>query len=189
MNGSSFCSLGLPGYNEYRLLCGLPRAKHFSDLLDVLSPEVKIRRWRSKSIRKSVDILVLQIVETFELLYANVDDIDLYIAGISERPAPGALVGPTFQCIIADQFARLKRGDRYFYDLAGQAGSFTEGIAHETFSIFGYRFCLRLCFKINWMKSARRVMPVWSVTTVTSSQPNHSSLNQSLMRKLCFSSM
>lgn len=101
---------GLPGYNEYRLLCGLPRAKHFSDLLDVLSPE---------------------IVEKFELLYANVDDIDLYIAGISERPAPGALVGPTFQCIIADQFARLKRGDRYFYDLAGQAGSFTEDQLNE----------------------------------------------------------
>jgi len=29
---------------------------------------------------------------------------------------------------LADQFLRLKRGDRYFYDLAGQAGSFTEGL-------------------------------------------------------------
>jgi peroxidase len=61
-------------------------------------------------------------------VYDTVDDIDLFIAGVSERPAKGAMVGPIFQCIIADQFLRLKRGDRYFYDLGGQAGSFTQGI-------------------------------------------------------------
>jgi peroxidase len=55
-------------------------------------------------------------------LYASVEDVDLYIAGVSERPAKGAVVGPTFQCIIADQFLRLKRGDRYFYDLGDQSG-------------------------------------------------------------------
>ena len=55
------------------------------------------------------------------------DDIDLYIGGVSEDKFEGALIGPTFQCIVADQFLRLKRGDRYFYDVGGQHGSFTEG--------------------------------------------------------------
>ena len=46
---------------------------------------------------------------------------------ILEEPShsSGALVGDTFLCIIGDQFARLKFGDKYFYDLEGQPGSFT----------------------------------------------------------------
>jgi peroxidase len=75
------------------------------------------------------------VVEKFELLYDSVDDIDLFIAAVSEKKAEGALVGPTFSCIIADQFLRLKRGDRYFYDLGGQSGSFTEGREPQIFFV------------------------------------------------------
>lgn len=96
---------GLRGYNSYRELCGLKRANNFDDLCDTI-PNV--------------------IVKRLQTLYNSVDDIDLFIGGVSERAAEGALVGPTFQCIIADQFLKLKRGDRYFYDLGGQAGSFTQ---------------------------------------------------------------
>ena len=64
------------------------------------------------------------------------DDVDFFIAGLSERPASGSLVGPTFQCIIADQFLKLKKGDRFFYDLGGQSGSFTESKNIWNLSVF-----------------------------------------------------
>jgi len=54
-----------------------------------------------------------------------VDDVDAFIGGISERPVDDALVGPLFRCIITDQFARQKAGDRYYYEEGGQTGSFT----------------------------------------------------------------
>jgi hypothetical protein len=51
-----------------------------------------------------------------------VDDVDLFVGMFSERPMKGALVGPITLCIVGDQFARLKKGDRFFYDLGGQQG-------------------------------------------------------------------
>ena len=34
-------------------------------------------------------------------------------------------IGDTFRCLIVDVFSRMRYGDRYFYDNADQAGSFT----------------------------------------------------------------
>ena len=55
------------------------------------------------------------------------DDIDLYAGGLSERNAPGALVGPTFRCIIGLQFQLYKTGDRFFYENDFQQTGFTAG--------------------------------------------------------------
>lgn len=39
------------------------------------------------------------------------DDIDIFIGGVSERPMEGSLLGHTFLCIVGDQFARLRVAD------------------------------------------------------------------------------
>ena len=55
------------------------------------------------------------------------DDIDLYIGmTLEELSNPDVLAGDTFLCLIGDQFARLKWGDRFYYDLSNQKGSFDQ---------------------------------------------------------------
>ena len=45
-------------------------------------------------------------------VYSNVADIDLWVGGLLERQDPGAQLGPTFSCIIAGQFRKIRDGDR-----------------------------------------------------------------------------
>ena len=45
----------------------------------------------------------------------GIDNVDLFIGGLAEKHAQGAIVGPTFQAIIADQFQALRAGDRLFW--------------------------------------------------------------------------
>ncbi|RZC42175.1 chorion peroxidase-like, partial [Asbolus verrucosus] len=82
---------GLRPYNDYRELVGLPRIKNF-------------------------DQFGLEMGEKLRRVYRSVDDIDLWVGGLLEEKAPGSIVGHTFRDIIADQFYRLKKGDRYFFE-------------------------------------------------------------------------
>ena len=47
--------------------------------------------------------------------YDGINNVDLFVGGLAENHAPGADVGPTFQAIIAKQFAALRDGDRLFW--------------------------------------------------------------------------
>ncbi|XP_076030398.1 salivary peroxidase/catechol oxidase-like [Oratosquilla oratoria] len=99
---------GLPGYNTWRRACFGQGFNSFDELRasNVMNPEV---------------------VDRLSRIYASVDDIDLFPGGLSETRIPGGLVGPVFACIIADQFNKLKFGDRFFFQHGGQPGSFPEG--------------------------------------------------------------
>lgn len=86
---------GLPGYNTFREICGRERAVSFKDFEAYIS---------SKD------------VANLAQLYTHPDDVDLFAAAILERPLPGGALGPTFACVVAAQFRKLRVGDRFWYE-------------------------------------------------------------------------
>ncbi|RWS11661.1 peroxidase-like protein [Dinothrombium tinctorium] len=95
---------GVPGYNAYREWCGLGRAETFEQL----EPYLKNRT-----------------AFLYSQIYKHPDDIDLWSGGISEYPMPGAIIGPTFACIVSRQFMNIRRGDRFWFENSGLPSSFT----------------------------------------------------------------
>ncbi|XP_026330250.1 peroxidasin homolog isoform X2 [Hyposmocoma kahamanoa] len=64
-------------------------------------------------------------IRKYESIFEHPIDVDLWSGGVSERPLPGSMLGPTFACIIATQFSYSRRGDRFWYELPNQPSSFT----------------------------------------------------------------
>jgi hypothetical protein len=83
---------GLSDYNTVRGDYGLPLVTRFSDISS--NPDVVAR---------------------LEDAYDSVDEIDPLVGMLCEDHVPGALVGETAFVILADQFERLRNGDRFFY--------------------------------------------------------------------------
>jgi len=96
---------GLKSYNEYRVACNLKRAHTFDDL--------------SREVNQDV-------IKRLKQIYFSVEDIDLFPGGLSEVPLKGALVGPTFACIIGIQFQKIKKCDRFWYENSEASVRFTE---------------------------------------------------------------
>jgi hypothetical protein len=84
---------GLPAYNQVRVEFGRPAAVVFADI----SSDAGIQQRLADA-------------------YDSVDDIDLWVGGLAENHAPGALVGPLFHAIISEQFTALRDGDRFWYE-------------------------------------------------------------------------
>jgi len=95
---------GIPSYTKYRDWCGLSRVHSWQDLQGIMPNKT---------------------VAAYSRLYETPEDLDLWSAGVTETPLPGALVGPTFSCIIGRQFHNLRFGDRFFYENGGWPSSFT----------------------------------------------------------------
>jgi len=84
---------GLPDYNSVRVAYGLPAVTSFAEI----------------SSNQNVQ-------EALALAYGTVDDIDLWVGGLAEDPEPGAMVGLTLRAVLADQFTRVRDGDRFWYE-------------------------------------------------------------------------
>jgi hypothetical protein len=84
---------GLSDYNTVRAAYGLPRVTSFTQITS--DPMLQAKLFT---------------------LYQNVDSIDLWVGGLAEDHVSGSSVGPTFQRIIANQFERVRDGDRFWYE-------------------------------------------------------------------------
>ena len=49
-------------------------------------------------------------VSALKSTYGSVDDIDLFTGGLAEVPTKGAVVGPTFACLLGRQMYYYKAG-------------------------------------------------------------------------------
>ncbi len=83
---------GLADYNSTRVAYGLAPVQSFADITS--DP---------------------QLQQKLAEVYGSVDNIDLWTGGLAEDHVAGASVGPLFRAIIADQFERLRDGDRFWY--------------------------------------------------------------------------
>lgn len=83
---------GLADYNTTRAAFGLPKVTSFAQITS--NPELQ---------------------QKLEELYGDVNKIDLWVGGLAEDHVKGGNVGETFARIIADQFTRLRDGDRFYY--------------------------------------------------------------------------
>ncbi|MFL5244184.1 MAG: peroxidase family protein [Gemmataceae bacterium] len=83
---------GLTDYNSMRAAYGLPRVTSFAEITSDVQVQQKLQQ-----------------------LYGTVDNIDSFVGALAEDHAPGADVGPLTKAVLADQFTRLRDGDRFFY--------------------------------------------------------------------------
>lgn len=88
---------GLAPYNIWREQCGLRRFSRWEELEDVMDKRTVAR---------------------LENVYEHVDDIDLFPGGMAEKPVVGGIVGPTFACVLGQQFLNLRKGDRFWCENA-----------------------------------------------------------------------
>ncbi|XP_067941578.1 peroxidase-like isoform X2 [Watersipora subatra] len=86
---------GLNSYVDYRIHYRLSVPRNFNDLLATHPSDV---------------------VDQLRSIYSTVNDVELYIAGVTEFPVAGGLIGELFANILGDGFSRSRKGDRFFFE-------------------------------------------------------------------------
>ncbi len=84
---------GLADYNTVRVAYGLPRLTSFSQITSNVA-----------------------LAASLEATYSSIDNVDLWVAGLAEDHLRGSSLGPLFSRIVADQFTRLRAGDRLYFE-------------------------------------------------------------------------
>ncbi|XP_033761598.1 myeloperoxidase-like [Pecten maximus] len=91
---------GIPPYNAYMERFGLKKLKNFKKMTN-----------HNDGIK-----------DMLKAVYSHVDDIDLYVGGMTEKKKPNGNLGPTFSEIIARQFKKIKIGDRFWFERPAPEG-------------------------------------------------------------------
>lgn len=86
----------LPGYLEFRKFCNMTAVDDFDDL--------------------KYDISDSNVREKLQKLYGHPGNMDVFVGGILEDQIGSGKVGPLFQCLLIEQFKRLRDGDRFYYE-------------------------------------------------------------------------
>ncbi len=96
---------GLPSYNDARRGLGLPPRTSFAEVST--DPDTQAR---------------------LASVYADVEEIDLWVGALAEDPVNGGHVGEVAFYVIVKQFRSLRDGDRYWYQVgmySGQSDGFS----------------------------------------------------------------
>jgi hypothetical protein len=84
---------GLADYNTTRAAYGLPKVTDFGQITSNKTLQAELKS-----------------------LYGSVSNIDLWVGVLAEDHLKGSSAGPLLQRILADQFTRLRDGDRFWYE-------------------------------------------------------------------------
>ena len=84
---------GLSDFNKVRSAIGLPVFKTFEEI--------------SSNVED---------VEALKKIYANIDDMDVWVGMLAEEFMPDAMFGRTIKVVLEDQFRRLRDGDKYYFE-------------------------------------------------------------------------
>nr|XP_019940342.1 PREDICTED: thyroid peroxidase [Paralichthys olivaceus] len=90
---------GLPGYNDWRVFCGLKYIKTLHDLNEIIGDDKVAKEILNK--------------------YRHLDNIDVWLGGLVEKFLPGSRTGPLFACLIGKQMRALRDGDRFWWEAEG----------------------------------------------------------------------